>query len=529
MADVAVNIKVNADVNALTAIKKELKEMKALALNGDGAAAKRVAELTDKLDDLKDSTKSLKGDGVERLQSSFGLLNESLRTGDLDKAKIAFKGIGTAMSAIPLLLLIEGLKALFDNFDKVVEIAKVFFGAFSTGEQTVKRLNKELEKQKEINKGLIAGLEDEIKLMEAQGVSSDKILAKKKEMNALKIKELEIDARLQLARIKEIVDNDSIYESYQRKSAAVLSSLGQEEKANQILRMLDKDKADRAKEAVAKVKEDIVNINHLKTQDRIDEINNIKSHEKKKIEVVREIADDNRKAEKEHREFLAKIAEEEEKKRQQSIKDSDDLFKELSKQQDEDDKIARDKKKKDKDDALKEDDLRQQRAFEIAKNYTQAASEVSAMFFDWQLRAAEGNEAKQLEIKKRAFNVEKAFKAVQAGIDTTAAVMKTYAGGGVLATPLAISMGVLGAANVAKILAARFNPGSAGAASSSTPRLDFSSGGGSNPAAQPIPQRSQDSTQFDESGNRVTKVVVLASDIKDVTRSVARVEEQAKF
>jgi hypothetical protein len=54
MADVVINTKVEApDTSALQAIKKELKEMKSLSLNGDGVAAKRVAELTDKLEDLK--------------------------------------------------------------------------------------------------------------------------------------------------------------------------------------------------------------------------------------------------------------------------------------------------------------------------------------------------------------------------------------------------------------------------------------------------------------------------------------------
>ena len=46
---------------SLAELKKELKAAQSAALNGDGVAAKRVAELKDKLDDLKDATKTLQG------------------------------------------------------------------------------------------------------------------------------------------------------------------------------------------------------------------------------------------------------------------------------------------------------------------------------------------------------------------------------------------------------------------------------------------------------------------------------------
>ena len=83
-------------------------------------AGKKLGELKDKVEDLNDSTKSLKGSGVEKLTSSFRLLGEGLGTFDFDKIKLGFKGVGAAMGAIPIFLLIEGLKYLYDNFDKVI-------------------------------------------------------------------------------------------------------------------------------------------------------------------------------------------------------------------------------------------------------------------------------------------------------------------------------------------------------------------------------------------------------------------------
>ena len=85
-------------------------------------AAQKLAGLKDKVEDLNDSTKSLKGSGVEKLTSSFRLLGEGIGTFDFDKVKTGFKGIGSAMSAIPIFLVIEGLKLLWDNFDKVKEV-----------------------------------------------------------------------------------------------------------------------------------------------------------------------------------------------------------------------------------------------------------------------------------------------------------------------------------------------------------------------------------------------------------------------
>jgi len=82
----------------------------------------KLADLKDKVEDLNDSTKSLKGSGVEKLTSSFRLLGEGIGTFDFDKIKLGFKGVGAAMSAIPIFLIIEGLKLLYENFDKVKEV-----------------------------------------------------------------------------------------------------------------------------------------------------------------------------------------------------------------------------------------------------------------------------------------------------------------------------------------------------------------------------------------------------------------------
>ena len=113
-----------------TAIKAAKDEQIAMASKfGEGSieatkAGQKLAGLKDKVEDLNDSTKSLKGSGVEKLTSSFRLLGEGIGTFDFDKVKTGFKGVGAAMSAIPIFLIIEGLKLLWDNFDKVKEVVE---------------------------------------------------------------------------------------------------------------------------------------------------------------------------------------------------------------------------------------------------------------------------------------------------------------------------------------------------------------------------------------------------------------------
>ena len=166
--------------NALKQLKADLKAAQSAALNGDGAAAKKVAELKDKIDDLKDSTQSLQGSGVERLNNSVRLLTEGFANFDADKTKTAFKGISAAMSAIPIVLIIEGIKLLIENFDVVIEFAKKLTGGFTEAEKSVNKLTKAIEAQSSANKILVAGYDNAIALLQAQGASEEQLTNAKK-------------------------------------------------------------------------------------------------------------------------------------------------------------------------------------------------------------------------------------------------------------------------------------------------------------------------------------------------------------
>jgi hypothetical protein len=151
--NVGFNVTVNGVERTITSfkdLKKATKDLRdeQLAMSakfGDTSeqatkAGKKLAELKDKVEDLNDSTQSLKGSGVEKLTSSFRLLGEGIGTFDFDKIKTGFKGVGAAMSAIPIFLIIEGLKLLYDNFDKITAM----FDTTTASEKALAEATKEV-------------------------------------------------------------------------------------------------------------------------------------------------------------------------------------------------------------------------------------------------------------------------------------------------------------------------------------------------------------------------------------------------
>jgi len=218
--------------NSLKQLKIDLKAAQSAALNGDGAAAQKVAELKDKIDDLKDSTQSLQGSGVERLNTSMGLLTQGFQDFDMDKVKTGFKGIGAAMSAIPIILIIEGIKALIENFDVVVKFAKEMTGSFSAAEKAVTALTLSTAKDSAVNKVLINQYTNEIALLSAKGGHEKELTELKKKKLLVEIAEAENILRLNVAKIVEKNANNSITDSINNVTVALFRKIGADETAN---------------------------------------------------------------------------------------------------------------------------------------------------------------------------------------------------------------------------------------------------------------------------------------------------------
>lgn len=193
---------IEEQTNALTVLRKQYKQALGEAAAGSQVAAKRAAELKDEIEDLKDSVNSLNGSGIERINSSLGLLKDGLLNADPEKLKIGFDGLKAAMSAVPIFLLIEGLKYLYDNFDKVVEVLSDLIPGLKSAEKEsveLERRSKELATaQQNLNTiigSYISILEIQLQGAQSQNKSSVEQIALLKEIRINKL--LEIDAERQ--------------------------------------------------------------------------------------------------------------------------------------------------------------------------------------------------------------------------------------------------------------------------------------------------------------------------------------------
>lgn len=131
-----INIKVaidSADADkSIKQIKQSLADLKKVKA-GDKLfddAQKAAVKYREKLDDIKDAAGAAAGSGVEKLTNSMNLLKEGFVNADPGKLGIAMKGLGAAMKAIPIFLIVEGIRYLVENFEKLANsggiLGKVF-------------------------------------------------------------------------------------------------------------------------------------------------------------------------------------------------------------------------------------------------------------------------------------------------------------------------------------------------------------------------------------------------------------------
>lgn len=241
--------------NSVSFLRKELKQL-IDQLNDVEPGSKAFVDLSNRINEtegrigsLNTQFQTLRGNGVERLSTSFGLLTDGLESFDFGKIQEAFRGIGGAMSAIPIFLIIEGVKLLIENFEKVVSFGKELFNVFSDEERAIKETTTALEDQKKATASLVAEMNREIAVLEAQEASYAKINAARKESLQAQLKQAEIEQQLNELKLKEIENNDSFYESILRLGKGVQELMGNQQLADG----LDKVIADNKKERSADV------------------------------------------------------------------------------------------------------------------------------------------------------------------------------------------------------------------------------------------------------------------------------------
>ena len=533
---------VEKSITSLKDLKLATKQAKdeqvaALAAYGESskefqAASAKVAGLKDKMEDLGDSAKNVKGEGIEPLQNSLSAMGEGLRNADFGKFKAGLQGVGQAMSAIPIFLLIEGIKLLIENFDAVLAFSKDLFNMVSEDEKAVRQLTRELEKQKEVTATLSKELSRELEIMEAQGKSHAEITAKKKELIATQIDEAIATAKLNMAKAREVMNNDSLYESYLRLNAQALRKIGLDEKAEEIEKLIAINKAERNKENIQAVKDSMELIKDLQTKSQVETIkldkethdNWKKLQDEKRQRYLDDLTWKHQKMlEEQAWELQAEkdLAAQKTQVKQEEFDASAWLFTLKAEQ-------AEKEFEHEKELAAQQKDAK----VEAAQTAFNAAEALSQLGGQIALNRAKGNAQKELAIRKTMFNVDKAFnvaRAVMDGIRSVQAALTIPPPAGQI---LAVANGVLAAANVAKILATKFDGGSVGSTDTGGGAVSTAIPTNPNQTIPNVPApQAQPTMQFDEFGKRIgpLRAEVVETQSREVSKRIDKYNQQSEY
>lgn len=530
---------VQKSITSIKELKAELKAAQSAALNGDGKAAKRVAELKDKMDDLKDTTKSLQGSGVEKISSGFSLLGQGFKDFDFDKIKTGFKGVGSAMSAIPIFLIIEGISYLVQNWKELSEgnglVAKSlqFLGDIFTSitdviyefTDAIGLTNTELDKQGDAIKGFA---EKSNAALNEQSQSFDRQIAAAKASGKNTVE-------LEQAKQQAIIDTNYLI----AKQIEAFVRAGGEldaEKSKQLTASLDLIKN-------AKVQEYVIT----------EEDNKAKQEQYKKHLEAKKAADDKAKAELEKSKaesdaLFESLSKEQDAKLAAANKEKDDLEVQRAKLRDEmkAQQLALDKQEA--EDFIANEAAKAQAekdrinaGFELANQSLQATQNLTDIFFNYKISKAKKGSKEEEDLARKQFNINKALQIGLATIDGFKAISASLALSPVAIGPAPNPAGIASlafvaistAATIAKIASSQFKGGGGGGGGGETPTVgspSIPSGNGTPSIAAP----QQNTTTFTGNNNNnfnqpPIKTYVVETDLRNSTNTIDKIKDQATF
>ena len=518
---------------SLADLKKELKAAQSAALNGDGKAAKRVAELKDKMDDLKDSTKSLQGSGVERIGSSFGLLGQGLKDFDFDKIKTGFKGVGAAMAAVPIFLLVEGITYLISNWKELSEGTGVVAKVLQSVTWVFTKLTEEIYAMTDaigLTNSTLDKFGDSIKTNADKG------------KEALSQQTAEFDRQMKVAQAA----GKSTVEIEQAKQQAIIdTNLAVARQIEAFVRAggeLDKEKRQLLTASLesiknAKVEEYVI---EQKQSTKLNEEYKKRSAEKK----AAMDADFNAAIEQQVKEEAFRTAENE-KAKQAEIKLAADRaksledLKQLQLQADKDlvaSNIAKwDEEAKARDKAFADEQAQRQESLNNASNATQSLQGLSDTVFAIKMAGLKKGSAEEEKAAKNQFKINKALAIASATLNGANSILAITAVpdftlGVASALRIAAQIGTT-AAVIAKISASQFQ--SSGGGDTSAPSIPSANVSSASPTTQAPTTQAQPFTKLDENGRNqsmpVIKAYVVENEMTQSQGRVKRLEGQASF
>ena len=524
-------------INSIKELKAELKAAQSAALNGDGKAAKRVAELKDKMDDLKDTTKSLQGSGVEKISSGFSLLGQGFKDFDFDKIKTGFKGVGAAMSAIPIFLIIEGISYLVQNFDELSKgsgfLATILrsvsdavswlidgftdlIGVTSESSRAIEdqgeAMVKANEKSQEALQGTTSEFDRQLAVAKAAGKSTIEIEQAKQQAI--------IDTNVEIAKGIEahVRKNGEFTEDMKKQLSGSLEAIKNAKvKEYEITENDNKAKQEQYKKHLEE--------KLIADKKRIEDINNLEINDKLRRESDLAIRVDLDK--------LSGIKKLEEKELElQGLQGLDDKYRQI----DLENLQAFNEKKKAEDLKNTENNIA------LATQSLQATQNLTDIFFNYKISKAKKGSKEEEDLARKQFNINKALQLGLATIDGFKAISASLASSPVAIGPAPNPAGIASlafvaistAATIAKIASSQFKGGGgAGGGGGEMPSVGSPSIPTSN-GTPSIAAPTQNTTTFTGNANNnfnqpPIKTYVVETDLRNSTNTIDKIKDQATF
>jgi len=557
MADNKTTIEVSIEAaeaaKTVQELKKSLKDLvnqQANVAAGSAEWKKLTQAINDtegKIGDLTDSFKTLQGSGVERVTSSFNLLKEGFTSFDSGKIKAAFNGIGAAMKAVPIFLIVEGITYLVSNFKELSQgsgiLAKAlqFVGGIIDGlvgavymlTDALGLTNSALEEQGEAIKTNADKAKDALANQTAE-YDRQIAVAKASGKNAV---DLEIAKQQAIINTNKALVEQTI--AYVRNGGVLT------EEQNKLLT----EQLQSIKSAVAQ--QDVIRLNETK---RIDDEN------KKQLENFKKLQADKLKEEQDtwnktleiRRAFIDGAAADDERLRQEKLA-ADKLAMEeslayMQETNAAEKGIAIDSYEFNKKLgllALEEFKANTDAQLTVAQQGTQSLQNLSDIYFTFKKRNLQKGSAEEEKAARQQFKINKALQLTGAIIDGAKAITSSLAQAPVAIGPIPNPAGIASlalaitssVASIAKIAATKYEGGASGGG-----------GGGSISAPSPsipsaptvsTPTNNISGTQFDAQGNTITpqaqqptitvKAQVVESDMTDTQNTVTKYKAQSTF
>jgi hypothetical protein len=172
-------------------------------------------------------------------------------------------------------------------------------------------------------------------------------------------------------------------------------------------------------------------------------------------------------------------------------------------------------------------------AFEESKQFLMATQAISDLVFDHQLKQAQGNANAERKIRKKQFQVNKAFGIANSVIDGVQAVQKALNNPYPLNIILAAASGIMATANTIRIAKTEFNDGGGGGTGGGISGNLSAAGGGTNvaPPSTGSTLLNSDGTIKKQTTNAqpMVKAYVTETDISSTQKRVNSIEEKSQI